>query len=328
MKNELIYTYLEGNATPAEEQEVLSWISESEANKAEYCEIRALWSVRDRNSIENDPQRILRSLKALHERIEADASAQRPMRRRIVRWAGWSAAAMLGVALVVGGYLVGHDMHKSAAESFYTFTNTGRKPESLVLLDGTQVWLAQGSTLSYGKTFGPHDRTVKLDGEAFFDVTSDRDHPFFVKTNTVLVKVVGTSFNVKMYKDTDDTEVVLERGVVKLRFGDNDNMITMQPGQKIYYSSSSHDISISEVNVEYLMLLKYGMISMSDVRVGEIIGKVEEIYGVDIETVTPVDDTRVYNFNFLKSNTLEDVLEIIEKMSGVKCRPASAAVPK
>lgn len=38
---------------------------------------------------------------------------------------------MLGVALVVGGYLVGHDMHKAAMESYYTFTNTGRKPESL-----------------------------------------------------------------------------------------------------------------------------------------------------------------------------------------------------
>lgn len=181
------------------------------------------------------------------------------------------------------------------------------------------------SALSYGKTFSPHDRTVKLDGEAFFDVASDRDHLFFVKTNTVVVKVVGTSFNVKMYKDTDDTEVVLERGVVKLQFGDNDNMITMQPGQKIYYSSASHDISISEVNVEYLMLLKYGMISMSDVRVAEIIRKVEEIYSVDIETVAPLDDDRLYNFNFLKSNTLDDVLDIIEKMSGVKCRPAPAA---
>lgn len=69
-----------------------------------------------------------------------------------------------------------------------------------------------------------------------------------MKTNTVVVKVVGTSFNVKMYKDTDDTEVVLERGG-QTQFGDNDNMITMQPGQKIYYSSASHDISISEVNV-------------------------------------------------------------------------------
>ena len=294
MKNELIYKYLEGNATPAEEQDVLSWISESEANKAEFCEIRALWSVRDRNSVENDPQRILKSLKALHARIDADASPHRSKRARIIRWAGWSAAAMLGVALVVGGYLVGHDMHKAAMESYYTFTNTGRKPESLRLLDGTQVWLAQGSTLSYGKTFSPHDRTVKLDGEAFFDVASDRDHPFFVKTNTVVVKVVGTSFNVKMYKDTDD-------------------------------SSASHDISISEVNVEYLMLLKYGMISMSDVRVAEIIRKVEEIYSVDIETVAPLDDDRLYNFNFLKSNTLDDVLDIIEKMSGVKCRPAPAA---
>ena len=60
------------------------------------------------------------------------------------------------------------------------------------------------------------------------------------------------------------------------------------------------------------MLLKYGMISMSDVRVAEIIRKVEEIYSVDIETVAPLDDDRLYNFNFLKSNTLDDVLDIIE----------------
>ena len=322
MENELIYKYLEGQASPAEEQEVLAWISESEANKAEFCDVRTLWSLRDRNSIENDSQRILGSLKALHNRI--DASSQNTMRTRIIRWAGWSAAAMLGVALLVGGYLIGHDMHKAAMESYFSFTNTDRKPEYVELADGTQVWLAQGSTLSYGKTFSPQDRTVRLDGEAFFDVTSDKDHPFFVKTNTMVVKVVGTSFNVKMYKGTDDTEVVLERGVVKLQFGDNDNMITMQPGQKIYYSSNSHDISISEVNAEYLMLLKYGMISMSDVRVAEIIGKVEEIYNVDVEAVTPLDDTRLYNFNFLKTNTLEDVLAIIEKMSGVKCRAVAS----
>ena len=109
MKNELIYKYLEGNATPAEEQDVLSWISESEANKAEFCEIRALWSVRDRNSVENDPQRILKSLKALHARIDADASPHRSKRARIIRWAGWSAAAMLGVALVVKDACVAWD---------------------------------------------------------------------------------------------------------------------------------------------------------------------------------------------------------------------------
>ena len=57
-----------------------------------------------------------------------------------------------------------------------------------------------------------------------------------------------------------------------------------------------------------------------------IIRKVEEIYSVDIETVAPLDDDRLYHFNFLKSNTLDDVLDIIEKMSGVKCRPAPAAV--
>ena len=50
------------------------------------------------------------------------------------------------------------------------------------------------------------------------------------------------------------------------------------------------------------------------------------IFASNYETVAPLDDDRLYNFNFLKSNTLDDVLDIIEKMSGVKCRPAPAAV--
>ena len=312
-----IVDYLDRRYDEQTRSAVEEWMTRSEENRDEFFRIKQLWALKNTYKHASASE-VEGAVRKINQQLD---------QRRRIRRLQYLARTAVAAALLFGAILtgIGVDKYRERFE-WHTIANTvSGEVLDFVLDDGTRVYLNQGGELSFREDFDTRRRRVKLSGEAFFDVASDRDHLFFVKTNTVVVKVVGTSFNVKMYKDTDDTEVVLERGVVKLQFGDNDNMITMQPGQKIYYSSASHDISISEVNVEYLMLLKYGMISMSDVRVAEIIRKVEEIYSVDIETVAPLDDDRLYNFNFLKSNTLDDVLDIIEKMSGVKCRPAPAA---
>ena len=111
----------------------------------------------------------------------------------------------------------------------------------------------------------------------------------------------------------------------------NGAMIVMDDLQKAEdVWNNIHFSQVMDVDDEEMRRLMTRDIPLSELKstlrsVAEIIRKVEEIYSVDIETVAPLDDDRLYNFNFLKSNTLDDVLDIIEKMSGVKCRPAPAA---
>jgi transmembrane sensor len=86
----------------------------------------------------------------------------------------------------------------------------------LVLPDGSTVWLNAGSKLVYNKDFGNNIREVSLVGEAFFDVIHVPDVPFVIETPTLVVKVLGTSFNVKAYPNETTTETSVIRGRVEI----------------------------------------------------------------------------------------------------------------
>lgn len=87
---------------------------------------------------------------------------------------------------------------------------------TLVLEDGTKIWLNAGSRIVYPPVFGTDKREVYLIGEAFFQVKENRECPFIVKTPEVAVKVLGTSFNVRAYEDENYFQAVLEKGKISL----------------------------------------------------------------------------------------------------------------
>lgn len=87
---------------------------------------------------------------------------------------------------------------------------------NIVLPDGTEVSLNAGSVLRYCRGFGIRERDVTLDGEGYFKVAKNEKIPFFVNTNGVQVKVVGTVFNVRAYDDDNYVMVSLLEGRVNL----------------------------------------------------------------------------------------------------------------
>ncbi|WP_317235987.1 FecR family protein [Niabella hibiscisoli] len=109
-----------------------------------------------------------------------------------------------------------------------------RKP--LVLTDGTKVWLNAGSRLSYLPGFSAATREVMLEGEAFFDVTEDKSKPFVVHAGHVLIRVLGTAFNVKAYHEDHSVTTSLYRGLVSItreQDGQTSQPILLYPHQKI-----------------------------------------------------------------------------------------------
>ncbi|MEJ6979982.1 FecR domain-containing protein [Pedobacter sp. P351] len=102
------------------------------------------------------------------------------------------------------------------------------------LPDGTRVWLNSGSKLSYNKEFGDKLREVKLEGEAFFDVVKDPEHPFIVKTNSINLKVLGTAFNVRSYLSEDQTETSLVHGSIQVNLvNSSEKEIILKPYEKL-----------------------------------------------------------------------------------------------
>ena len=91
---------------------------------------------------------------------------------------------------------------------------------TITLPDGSKVILNAGTTITYPNAFVSKNREVEINGEAFFEVAHDAEHPFIVKANQINVEVLGTQFNVKAYEEDDWIEVSLSEGKVEVQSKD------------------------------------------------------------------------------------------------------------
>ena len=117
------------------------------------------------------------------------------------------------------------------------------------LPDGTKVWLNSGSRLIYPVTFSGNTREVYLEGEGYFDVVHDKEHPFYVHSNKMDIKVLGTEFYVSSNLESDNNYAVLVQGSIAFSTGNWLNKIekTLAPGQQINYDLKENKLLISEM---------------------------------------------------------------------------------
>ena len=212
--------------------------------------------------------------------------------------------------------------HKVEAEQEIPMTNTVTVPRgkefSLRLSDGTQVWLNSESSLVFPVRFGDEPREVTVTGEAYFDVAHDEAHPFVVKTENLSVRVLGTAFNVRAHAADPLTEVVLERGSVRLQTPEGYNLVRLHPNQRAVFDAAKDDIEVEEIYAEHFVTERYNLVAMKNATIGEIIARIESNYGVRIRIADP-DNRKRYDINYLRTNSLEEVIDIVEFMTGQRC---------
>ena len=160
-----------------------------------------------------DTQHILDELKTIDQfshqqalaKVNQKISAQEHKRsRRRLYTFGSSIAAAAIIALVVWMQI-----------NPLTITNTGNSTLTHILPDGSSVSLNKDAQLKYRKNIETK-RAVQLTGEAFFDIVPDSSHPFTISVGASTVRVLGTSFNVRHSQETENVEVFVKTGKVRL----------------------------------------------------------------------------------------------------------------
>ena len=255
-------------------------------------------------------------LRRLNARIDADGAMQRPARFAWRRWMSAAAAAAVVVIAVAAAWLAG--LRLPEAGRFQSYANHTGDVAVLHLEDGTQVWLQDGTELRYAVGKGAGERIVRLDGEAYFDVSHDARQPFVVETRELAIRVLGTAFNVRALAGDPLTEVVLERGVVRLETPGGDNLVRLHPNQRAVYDARMGDMEVAEINAPLYVTRRYNLVTMKGATITEIIAGIEKSYGVRIRIMSP-DDGKRYDINYLRSNSLEEVVDIVEFMTGTHC---------
>ena len=187
----------------------------------------------------------------------------------------------------------------------------------ITLSDGTEVSMNAGSSLKYPVQFiKGHNREVVLEGEAFFDVTKDKKHPFIVKTRGVNVKVLGTKFNVSSYKEDADINTVLVEGSVSLSSASAPNTNEMLvPGEKGTWSNDKKAIAVQKVDTRIYTEWMTGELVFRKAAFRDIIIKLERSYNVTIENNKKDLLDKKFNASFNKNiESIEVVLETMSKI--------------
>ena len=234
-------------------------------------------------------------------------------RRKLVRWTLGAAAAVL---LAVCAGTAWHFL--STPDIYRVYENTGDAVTTVTLDDGTHVWLNARTKLTLPEAFGPTQRNVQLAGAAFFEVARDEAAPFVVSTDKLRVRVLGTSFCMQAYEGSQQAEVVLEHGSVRLQTLAGVNLVTLQPDQRALYDAADDNLAITQVKASHLVLTQYDLVTMSDATLHEIISHIETTFGVRLSVPGRYGDKR-YTFNYQRSNSLEEVLNIVEYLTGEHC---------
>ena len=110
--------------------------------------------------------------------------------------------------------------------------------------DSTLIWLNAGTTITYNQDYGQQTRTLNLNGEAYFNVAKDSTHPFIVNTQGIVVRALGTRFNVKAYPEEKTISATLEEGKIDvsvISMADKNARILLKPKDKLIYHKETNE---------------------------------------------------------------------------------------
>lgn len=180
-----------------------------------------------------------------------------------------------------------------------------------------KVWLNSETELSYPSRFAGTKREVMLLGEAFFEVTPDKERPFYVKANGMDIRVLGTSFNVSAYQDSESTSTTLVEGSVAVSTA-NGAERTITPSERLAYNKKSHQLSVEKVDTELYTSWINGVYIFKNMPLEEILEKLSRWYDF---SVTYQDETLKHTRFSLTADRKTDIdklLEVINYTSDVK----------
>jgi ferric-dicitrate binding protein FerR (iron transport regulator) len=343
---ELITRYLDNSITAEESELLLNWLKADKKNMDLFVEIKDLWCKSTLLS-KNDPETELALLrfkyKITHKEKNFSSFKQLVIRYRNI------AAILLIVILSSALIFKLVEKRNPASETVFNeiFTANGQKGQ-VVLSDGTKISLNSGTKLRYPSGFNQKKREVYLEGEAYFDVSHDKAKPFLVHSGKMVIKVLGTSFNIKSYPDERKIETTLVSGSVEiLEVSDNksNKISTLKPNEQAIYDKANGQVSIKRFNTNQINELKNQpkQINSKTSPVLKISPQVESIiqwkdqklifenetleqmaqrltrwYGKNVFIVSECLKKNRYSGKFIYNETIYQVLEVISLTTNIK----------
>lgn len=259
-----------GKTASAEELAELDMFLEQFPNYKKTYQVTNALKGDDVQAAEIKPEEINGNLEEIWNRIKGsnENAEDNAMVRPMFRWQ-WVAAAIL-VFIAAGALFykkIVQPDSMTAENMLYEIHVPYGKTQKLKLPDGTRVTLNAGSTFSYPEAFEKNTRDVSLTGEGFFEVTKNAKKPFLVHTAKLVVKVLGTVFNVKAYNNDKTVETTLLKGKVQVELKNNpEKKIILLPNEKLIVINNREPKSVKPK----VGKIEYQVTELPDVKPDEV----------------------------------------------------------
>lgn len=245
----LLIGQLREELTPKEQSELFAWVYESPQHKQLFYELKDIWDssriVQPKN-IERQQEEWAKLWTEIEKLEKKTNTSKGFLWSRNLREV-YKIAAILLVAFGASWFL----LNQFQKDTYNTLEVPYGARTNITLTDGTQVWLNSGTTFKYPANLNQKDVEVFLEGEAFFEVAHLKNRKFNVKTSTINIQVLGTSFNVKSYTDDDQIETTLVNGSIRID-GQLDNKtikepILLKPNQQATFIKGTTNFQITRI---------------------------------------------------------------------------------
>ena len=267
MDDELLIAYFKGEVSDEEAQQITEWIEAKIEHQRYYQQLCRLFEVS--YWIEDIPEQ---------------TAVAFPKKTKALPWKHYVISFMKVAAIFVLGFALHFFLnwqkttHHELQHQIHV--PTGQHVE-IMLADGSKVWLNSGSTLTFPSKFNGKKRLVELDGEGFFEVKSDKEHPFIVSTSKYQVKAVGTSFNIYDYQDSPQFEAALLNGKVEVTTNaKKSSVVILTPNQRAALCQGVLEVKPIKNANNYLW--RKGILYFNEPLL-EVFDKLQEYYDIEFQ---------------------------------------------
>ncbi|OFY41778.1 MAG: hypothetical protein A2X18_10685 [Bacteroidetes bacterium GWF2_40_14] len=188
----------------------------------------------------------------------------------------------------------------------------------LTLEDGTRIWINSETNIQYPVSFNGGKRTVRLQGEAYFEVAHNPDKPFIVELDNAKIKVLGTSFNIKAYKEDLSLTTTLAEGKVSFSSKSGEENLVLNPGEQFELDKTSGEVTKRDVDVSIYTSWKEGRFAFRNLRVEDIFKTLSRWYDVEVVYETDAIKEKKFTGDLKRYDDFNKILEIMESSELIK----------
>lgn len=226
-----------------------------------------------------------------------------------------AAAAVLAGLLAAGWWMSRKTVPQAVAA--ITVTAASGEIRELRLPDSSVIWLKSGTSIRYAADFGRDNREIALlEGEAFFDVRQQANHPFVVKNGALEVKVLGTSFNVQAYTGRPDINVWVEHGRVQVSGGEKILQV-LTANKRLTWERASQTWQCDSLRWEEALQWQQGILLLHEASFSELARQLHEIYDLRLITDNAAIRRLRYDAKFFIKTPVNDILQTLTQVHNI-----------